>query len=903
MPAPPPPAGGSQPASRPRRRATQPLTQSTAQSQPPPPSPSPSSHHHHHSPSTPSGLRQSRTVSDSSSHHPEHVDHPHEDENEAETETETVPAPSRRQETPPPPDGDHSGSQAVHQPGVSSLSDAEGSSVARSSPEPESPSLPNVQDETVLRSSHSQENLPLLHSEESNSFKPSRSWEDPLPRGVDETTSLLHERVHDGPCNHGTFSPRAASPPLRHLHTESERASLLGSDGSATLGEAPPPGGPLKKAFSRLIKNKKMATSSALAERHGVEYSWSMFLSYYIPCLTWIRQYKRSWLTGDLTAAITMASMYLPMALSYAENLAHVSPISGLYAFVFNPIFYALLGSCPQMIVGPEAAGSLLVGSIVKSNVDDGEGGENDAVLHSKIAGVAVGLAGASVFIMGLLRFGFVDNVLSRPFLRGFISSIGIVILIDQLTPLLGLNKAATDLPSVPHRSTVDKLVFIFTHLSQWHQLSGIIGIVSFVVVMVLREIKRRLQPRYPGVAYFPDRLLVVVLSAVLAYSLDWEQKGVEVLGKVEAPSGHIFTFRNPFQLSHLPHIREAMGTSFLIGMLGFFESSVAAKSLGDADVIEGMELSPNRELIALGTANIVGACFMALPAFGGYGRSKVNKSTGGKTPMSSIFLSIITIICILFLLPWFYYLPKPVLSALIMVVAYSLVEEIPEDLIFFVRIKGWKELFLMAVIVLVTVFFSLNLGIAIGIGLSLLEVVRHATRPRIQILGRVPNSDRFANAEEHPEQVESVEGCLIVKIPEPLTFANTGDLKNRLRRMERYGTNMAHPALPRLRPQDSNRNIIFDIHGVTSMDGSGTQVLEEIVRKYRQQGVRVFFSRAPSRDNKVWKLLERSGIVALVGGEHLFVADIQDALRMAESAHIDSPEGHEAGHEVASPA
>lgn len=100
------------------------------------------------------------------------------------------------------------------------------------------------------------------------------------------------------------------------------------------------------------------------------------------------------------------------------------------------------------------------------------------------------------------------------------------------------------------------------------------------------------------------------------------------------------------------------MGTSFLIGMLGFFESSVAAKSLGDADSIEGMQLSPNRELIALGTANLIGACFMALPAFGGYGRSKLNKSTGGKSPMSSIILSIITIICILFLLPGFYYLP-----------------------------------------------------------------------------------------------------------------------------------------------------------------------------------------------------------------------------------------------------
>ncbi|KAI0856085.1 putative sulfate transporter [Xylaria cubensis] len=839
MPSPAP--GGSRP-QQPRRRTTQPQSQSQPQSptQPSPtaspsPSPSPSPtqssqptrpppaeaqsqqpqqlppqqpHHHHHAPSTPSGLRRSHTVSESGSEH---------DESAADTSSR------QRENSPPPPTTDNA-------------------------------------DDTADASN--------------------------------ETTSLLHhERAHDGPCNHGTFSPRATSPPLRYAHIESERASLLGSDGSATLGDtpSPPPKAGWRRTIANMMKSKKMTTSSALAERHGVQDSWYMYLSYYIPCLIWMRQYSWTWLKGDFTAAITMASMYLPMALSYAENLAHVAPISGLYAFVFNPLLYALLGSCPQMIVGPEAAGSLLVGSIVKDSVDYGDGSEDDAVLHAQIGGIAVGIAGAYVFIMGLGRFGFVDNVLSRPFLRGFISSIGLVIFIDQMTPVLGLNQAARDVPSVPHRSTVEKLEFVFTHLGDWHRLSGIIGIVSFVVIMVLREIKRRLQPRYPGVAYVPDRLLVVVLSALLAYFLDWEDKGVELLGKVEAASGHLFTFRNPFQLSHLPHIREAMGTSFLIGMLGFFESSVAAKSLGDADVIEGMQLSPNRELIALGTANLIGACFMALPAFGGYGRSKVNKSTGGKSPMSSIILSLITVICILFLLPWFYYLPKPVLSALIMVVAYSLIEELPEDLIFFVRIRGWQELSLMAVIVLVTVFFSLNLGIAIGIGLSLLQVVRHATRPRIQILGRVPNSDRFANAEEHPDQVEFIEGCLIVKIPEPLTFANTGDLKSRLRRMERYGTDMAHPALPRLRPQDSNRNIIFDIHGVTSMDGSGTQVLEEIVRKYREQGVRVFFSRAPSRDNKVWKLLERSGIVALVGGEHLFVDDIKDALRMAESSHLDT--------------
>lgn len=175
---------------------------------------------------------------------------------------------------------------------------------------------------------------------------------------------------------------------------------------------------------------------------------------------------------------------------------------------------------------------------------------------------------------------------------------------------------------------------------------------------------KKRLQPRYPSVAYIPDRFLVVVMSAFLCYAFGWDKQGLEVLGEVKSASGgNPFPFHWPFQTAQMHHIREAMGTSFLIALLGFFESSVAAKALGGGegkggDGIQGIQLSANRELVALGVANLIGGCFMALPAFGGYGRSKVNASTGGKTPMSSIFLSIITVICILFLLPYFYYLP-----------------------------------------------------------------------------------------------------------------------------------------------------------------------------------------------------------------------------------------------------
>jgi MFS superfamily sulfate permease-like transporter len=398
--------------------------------------------------------------------------------------------------------------------------------------------------------------------------------------------------------------------------------------------------------------------------------------------------------------------------------------------------------------------------------------------------------------------------------------------------------------------------------------------------------LKSKLQPRYPGVAYIPDRFVVVVLSAILTWRYRWDEQDLKVLGDVRS-SGPMFAVHFPFELSHVKYVPDAINTALIIALLGFFESSVAAKSLGSGDRRKDgvhMNLSANRELIALGTANITGGLFMALPAFGGYGRSKVNASTGGLTPMSSILLSVITILCTVFMLPYFYYLPKGVLCSMVSVVAYSLVEEAPHDIKFFWRIRGWSELLLMGIIFVVTILWDLKRGIAIGIGLSILRLIKHSTRPRIQILGRVPGTtDKFANAELDPGSLEFIEGCLIVKIPEPLTFANTGSLKNRLKRLEEHGTGGAHPALPRVRRDEHNKNIIFDVHGVTSLDGAGAQVLSEIVQSYRDRDVRVFFCRVPSGRSAVSDLFESTGIVEMCGGRRHFVGSVQEALRMTE--------------------
>ena len=494
-------------------------------------------------------------------------------------------------------------------------------------------------------------------------------------------------------CDHGTFSPR----PRQQKGYGSIASDYNGPDISGEERSRDAYGGNLpnepadtdnmsirnylldgsltKAVRQRFLRSSTRDTANWLVKKHGLSQDRWLYLLYYLPFTNWIRQYRWPMLQGDFIAALTMASFYIPMALSLASNLAHVPPINGLYTFAINPLIYALLGTCPQMVVGPEAAGSLLTGGVVKEAIKAGTHLENDGAQHAQIAGMVTGLAGTFILAAGLCRLGFLDGVLSRPFLRGFISAIGITIIVDQLIPEMGLNSAAKESAAAQHGSSLDKIMFLFRHGNEAHRLTCAVSFSTIAIVLIMRETKRRLQPRMAWVAYLPDRFLVVVLSAVFAWSFNWESQGLAILGDIRS-EGQTFRMHFPFDESNFKHVDDAFTTAFIISLLGFFESSVAAKSLGNSsgkvkkvvnkhgeeveecDGIRDMNLSANRELVALGVANLAGGLFMALPGFGGYGRSKVNASTGGRTPMSSVFLSLITIICIFFLLPYLYYIP-----------------------------------------------------------------------------------------------------------------------------------------------------------------------------------------------------------------------------------------------------
>lgn len=177
------------------------------------------------------------------------------------------------------------------------------------------------------------------------------------------------------------------------------------------------------------------------------------------------------------------------MALSLASNLAHAPPVNGLYSFVIHPLVYAVLGSCPLMVVGPEAAGSLLTGAIVKASLQPDDTPEEINVKSAMVVGIATAMTGAMILIAGLTRLGFLDNMLSRPFLRGFITAIGFVIFVDQLIPQLGLAELAKE-TGASHGTTVAKLSFIIRNVRESHALTAMVSLVSFGIIFFFRYVQ-----------------------------------------------------------------------------------------------------------------------------------------------------------------------------------------------------------------------------------------------------------------------------------------------------------------------------------------------------------------------------------------------------------------------------
>ncbi|KAH9976090.1 sulfate anion transporter [Lactifluus volemus] len=583
---------------------------------------------------------------------------------------------------------------------------------------------------------------------------------------------------------------------------------------------------------------------------------------YYIPSLHWIPNYTLSLFGGDLTAAFTVAAMLIPQSVSYATSLAKMSPVTGLFSASIPPITYALLGSSRQLNVAPEAALSLLVGQTITSVLrsDPHTPPQDPGAVALAVATAITAQVGLISFVLGFFRLGFIDVVLSRALLRGFVSAVAVIILIEQLIPMLGLTALEHKLKP---ETTLEKIFFLVEYgFTKAHRPTSFVSACALASLVTLRMLKASLR-RFKWITRVPEVLIVVIVSTILSDEFSWDDDGIAILGDVPIHTGGQFI---KFPLSHnqLPYIRQTTSIAVLISIIGFLDSIVAAKQNAAR---YSYSISPNRELVALGAANLTGAFVPGtLPAYGSITRSRINGEAGARTQMASILCAVIILVATFFLLPWLYYLPKCVLGSVVCLVVYTLLAETPEDVIFYWKMRSWIDMTLMSLTFILTIIWSVQVGVTVSLIISLLLVVRRSSKTRMTILGHIPGTDRWEPIDESPGAEEDTPGVLIVRIRENLDFANTAQLKERLRRLELYGVHRSHPSdIPR---REQASVLIFHMSDVETCDASAVQIFYELFESYRNRGVGVFITHLREGPHTMF---ERGGIVKLIGADAFY--------------------------------
>ncbi|KAF9366701.1 hypothetical protein BGX34_009539 [Mortierella sp. NVP85] len=604
--------------------------------------------------------------------------------------------------------------------------------------------------------------------------------------------------------------------------------------------------------------------------------SWTTFrtrLRYYVPVLRWLPHYSMDSFGHDFIAGLTVACLIIPQSLSYATALAHLDPVNGLYSAFVPGVMYAIFGTSRQLSVGPEALVSMMVGTAIAQH---GAADPNTALAVGCFITLFVGLF---TFFLGFVRLGFLDSVLSRALLRGFITAVAVVVIIEQSITLFGLRERAEHVGIGEDSSTVEKIVFIAENFSYIQRLTTIVSFSSIAFLLGFGALKKRIT-KAPWLQFVPEILLCVILFTVLTGVFRWDkgEDGLAILGPTKAAG---LQFPSIPKVPEGVSLRSLFGTSVLISIIGFVESIVISKQYATK---HNYSVSPNRELVALGVANISGGLFQSIPAFGSMARSKINDKAGARTQLAGFITALIVLFAIFFLLPYFFYLPKAVLAGIICVAALSLLSEAPHDLKFIWQIQAWFDLGLLLLTFVTTMAVSIEAGTLIAIALSFLLVIKTSTYPRITIMGRMPGTrGRFRPIKDYPGIAEHIDGVLIIKIEEGLYFANTGQLKDRLHRLEVFGDMSVHPSEEaRLNPVS---HVIFDVENMPYLDASAAQILREIVEAYRARNIQVYFVKLRENSRELFvksELLERAG-----GESHLFgrTADAMDFIERERQA------------------
>jgi high affinity sulfate transporter 1 len=536
--------------------------------------------------------------------------------------------------------------------------------------------------------------------------------------------------------------------------------------------------------------------------------------------------FGRESLRPDIIAGLTAAAVVVPKAMAYA-TIAGLPVQVGLYTALVPMVIYAVLGTSRPLSVSTTTTIAILTGSALGTAV-------HGAAVNLPVAGATLAvMVGLVLLAAWVLRLGFVANFISEPVLVGFKSGIGLVIVVDQLPKLLGLH--------IEKSGFFRDVLAILTHVPA---TSLVTLSVSAAIIMLIFGLEH-LVPRVPAP-------LVAVAAAVAASALlDLPAHGVATVGAV--PTG-----LPSVTWPDLALVQALWLPAVGIALMSFTESIAAARAFAERD--EPLP-EPNRELFALGVANVGGGLLAAMPAGGGTSQTAINRLAGARSQAAELVTAAGALATLLLLAPTTRWMPQAALAAV--VIRYSLELIQPRQFLAIRRVRStefrWSVIALAGVMLLGTLQ-----GIVVAVIDSLLSLANQAYNPPLYTVARKRGTAVFRPiSPQHPND-ESWPGVLLLKIEGRLFFANAQRVAD-LIRSEQQRTR-AHV-------------LVIDCSAVIDVEYTALKVLEELDDKLRRNGCELWFA---GMTKGVFEVIERSGIGSRIGHERMFL-NLQAAVEAYE--------------------
>ncbi|KAG2536347.1 hypothetical protein PVAP13_9NG182200 [Panicum virgatum] len=590
---------------------------------------------------------------------------------------------------------------------------------------------------------------------------------------------------------------------------------------------------------------------------------------------------------GDFVAGLTIASLCIPQDIGYSK-LANLPPEIGLYSSFVPPLIYTLMGSSRDLAIGPVAVVSLLLGSQLQNEFDP----KTHPLEYRRLAFTATFFAGITQAALGFFRLGFIIEYLSHAAIVGFMAGAAITIALQQLKGFLGIRKFTTNTDIV----SVMKSIFKSAHHG-WNWQTILIGASFLGFLLVTKYIGKKKKKLFWMSATAP--LISVIISTFFVYITRADKHGVAVLAYhwlqvkniekgINPPSASLIYFSGPFLLKGLK-IGVVAGLIALTvkqnpfnfkweqcadTYVNFYQEAIAIGRTFAA--MKDYQLDGNKEMVALGTMNVVASLTSCYITTGGFGRSAVNCAAGCRTAASNVVMSIVVLLTLLFITPLFKYTPNAILSSIIISAVLGLIDYKAAYII-------WKvdKLDFLACLgaFLGVVFSSVEYGLLTAVAISIAKILLQATRPKTALLGNLPRTAIYKNIEQYQE-VTTVPRVVIVQVDSAIYFTNSNYVKERiLRWLEEEEERQRQQKFPQI------ECLIVALSAVADIDTSGIHALEELFRALEKRKIQLILA---DPGPTVIQKLHAAKFTELIGDDKISLT-VGDAVKKFAPKAVDS--------------